>query len=69
MPKTYSVAILNKQNVWITNWGQYNFLEEIDWTKVEEHCKERGCLAYGYYHGENSRNLVSARNRKVVKVL
>ena len=64
--KTYSVAIQNETGIWLTNWGQYFDLDDIDWAKVEEFCIEGGDLAYGYYHGHNSRNLTSKRCRTVL---
>jgi len=69
MPKTYSVAIKNQKGHWITNWDQYPNVDDINWKNVETFCKERGDLAYGYYYGHNSRNLVSAQCRTVVKEL
>lgn len=69
MSKTYSVAFQNKDGVWFTNWGQYFTLDDIDWPKVEDQCHISGYLAYGYYYGHNSRNLVSAKCRTVVKEL
>lgn len=67
MSKTYSVAIQRKDGIWFTNWGEYFSLDEIDFSKVDDHCKEHGDLAYGYYYGNHSRNLTSARCRTVLK--
>lgn len=69
MSKTYSVAIQNKAGVWFTNWGQYFNLDEIDFDRVEEFCKKNGNTAYGYYYGNKSRNLTSAKCRTVLKVM
>lgn len=69
MSKTYSLATQNKSGHWITNYQQYFNIDDIDWGKVETFCKERGDLAYGYYYGHNSRNLVSSKCRTVVKKL
>ena len=64
--KTYSLTIQHKSGTWQTNWHKYGSPDEINWDKVEEFVKERGSLAYGYQHGHNSRNLVSARTRTVL---
>lgn len=64
--KTYSVTILSKDGNWITNWGKYFSLDEIDWPEVDKFVKERGDLAYGYQYGTDSRNLTSARTRTVL---
>ena len=69
MSKTYFVAIQNKDGEWLTNWGQYFNLEDIDFSKVEETCKEQGYLSYGYYYGVKSRSLTSDRCRTLVKDL
>jgi len=69
MTKTYSVAIQNKSGVWITNWNKYFNLDDIEWDKVEKYCLENLDLAYGYYYGHNSCNLISSRCRTVLKVL
>lgn len=65
--KTYSVCIKNKDGVWVTNWGQYPKLDDINFDKVEEFCVKRGDLAYGYMYGNKSRNLTSSKCRTVVK--
>ena len=67
MSKTYSLATQNKNGDWFTNWGQHSSLDDIDWDKVDEMCRERGHLAYGYYYGEKSSKLTSAKNRTVLK--
>ena len=70
MSKTYSVAILGKDNkTWFTNWGQYFKLDDIDWQEVESHCLKNGNKGYGYYYGHKSRNLTSSRCRTIVKLL
>lgn len=67
--KTYSVAILSAKGYWLTNWNEYNQLEDIDFNKVETHCIEHGCKGYGYYYGHHSSGLTSARCRTVLKML
>lgn len=64
--KTYSVTFQVKNGTWVTNWGQYYHLEEIDWEEVDKYSKERGHLAYGYQYGHISRNLSSKKNRTVL---
>jgi len=65
--KTYSVTFRSaRHGEWVTNWGQYFSLDEIDWEKVHDSAVERGDLAYGYYYGYNSRNLTSDRCRTVL---
>ncbi len=68
MSKTYSVALQRKDGIWFTNYHKYFHLEELDWEKVEEFCKEQGnIISYGYYYGTKSNELTSARCRTVVK--
>lgn len=67
--KTYSIALQNKEGVWLTNWHQYAEPSEINWSEVYRYSLEVGNLAYGYYYGHNSRDLTSARCRTVVKRL
>ena len=65
--KTYSIAFKNKNGDWITNWGQYFQLDEINWDKVKQYVKESNGLGYGYYYGHNSRNLTSKRCRTALE--
>ena len=65
--KTYSVALQRQDNIWVTNWGQFFKLDDINWEDVEQFAKDHGHKAYGYYYGTNSRNLTSARCRTVLK--
>jgi hypothetical protein len=67
--KSYSVAILNKAGVWLTNWNEYNQLDDIDFSKVEALCLEHGYKGYGYYYGHHSGGLTSNRCRTVLKIL
>lgn len=80
MSETYSVAILCKNkhglmerdgsipdSYWVTNWGQFYSLDDINFESVEKHCLKAGSLGYGYYYGHNSRNLTSNRCRTVLK--
>lgn len=69
MSKTYSAAFQNKDGVWLTNWYEYDSLDDIDWRKVEDQCHISGYLAYGYYYGHRSSQLKSAKCRTVVKEL
>ncbi len=69
MSKTYSVAIQNKNGDWFTNWGQYFNLDEINFEDVEKYCFESKAKAYGYYYGNKSRNLTSAKCRIILKVM
>jgi len=65
--KTYSVTIKTLEGNWITNWYEYINFGDIDWNKVEDFCKRNGCLAYGFYFGNNSKDLASSNNRTVIK--
>ncbi len=67
MPKTYSVAIQNKAGVWLTNYGKYFNLDDINFDKVEQMCVEKGYLAYGYYYGTKSNSLTSDKCRTTIK--
>jgi hypothetical protein len=72
--KTYSLAIkVHKETVnegkpyWITNWHQYNNLEDIDWNEVKQFVLNNPqYIAYGYYYGNNSRKLTSDKCRTVL---
>ena len=64
--KTYSVAIKSKEGHWITNWHEYSSLQEIDWEGIKQFVNKDGRLGYGYYYGNNSRNLCSSRTRTVL---
>ena len=61
--KTYSIAIQNKSGHWITNWGKYFHLSDINWVEVLAFCVARKDLAYGYYYGHKSNELTSNRCR------
>jgi len=66
----YSVAILGRHGQWLTNFGEYASLEEVDWDKVEHSCKKEKSIAYGYYEaGLHSNTLTSDKNRTVIKFL
>lgn len=67
MSKTYSVALKNKNGVWLTNWNKYYSLDDINWELVESVCKEKGYTAYGYYYGWKSNTLTSEKCRTVLK--
>jgi hypothetical protein len=67
MSKTYSVAILNKNGNWFTNFGQFFNLGDIDWELVENFRGNN--IAYGYYYGEHSCDLTSDKCRTIKKVL
>ena len=68
MTKTYSIAFQRASDgVWFTNWQQYFNLDEINWPEVENFVIGKGYKAYGYYYGNYSRNLTSARCRTVLK--
>jgi hypothetical protein len=69
MSKTYSIAFQTNSGVWVTNWNQYNSLEDINWEDVDSFSKKGGYLAYGYYYGTNSRELTSPKCRTIVKDL
>jgi hypothetical protein len=69
MSKTYSVAILNKKGIWITNWHMCFQLDEINFEKVEDFCRKNGDIGYGYYYGEKSNNLTSDRYRTLLKIV
>lgn len=69
--KTFSVAILKETEyhgkVWYTNFGQYHSLDDINWDEVYDYVmNDDRALAYGYYYGHNSRNLVSNKFRTEV---
>ena len=64
--KTYSVTIQHKSGTWQTNWYKYATPDEINWEKVAGSAAEHDSLAYGYQHGHDSCNLVSARTRTVL---
>lgn len=64
--KTFSVCILNRKGFWITNYGQFFSIEDINWEEVEKFVKEQNGIAYGYMYGHNSRNLVSNKKRTVL---
>ena len=61
--KTYSVAIKVKKGHWVTNWGKYFSLSDINWNGVLDCCKECKSVAFGYYYGHNSNELTSTRCR------
>ena len=67
--KTYSIAILSSRDksrppFWVTNWGQFAELDEIDWHEVNDFVANADHrLGYGYYYGHNSRDLTSPRCR------
>ena len=65
--KTYSVAICNKDGIWLTNYGTYFHLEDINFDKVEETCLSNGYTAYGYYFGTKSNTLTTSRCRTILK--
>jgi len=65
--KTYSLALCDKKGIWFTNYQQYNSPDEINWDEVEKFCEDGDYTAYGYYYGNHSRNLTSARCRTVLK--
>ena len=68
--KTYSIAILNKNGIWITNIQKYFSLDEIGgFDKVEEFCLDHGDIAYGYYYGTKSNALTSNKCRTLVKIV
>ena len=67
--KTYSVCTettINGESIWMTNWHQYQSVDDIDWDKVKNFCQEKGCTGYGYVYGRNSRDIISDRNRTVL---
>jgi hypothetical protein len=64
--KTYSIA-LQRKSTCFTNWNQYNSPDDINWDEVENFCKEGGYTAYGYYYGNNSRDLTATRCRTILK--
>ena len=65
--KTYSVCTKAKAGHWVTNWGQYANLDEIDWGAVKQFASEWGQGSYGYMHGHNSRNLTASRCRTILE--
>lgn len=67
--KTYSVAIQGKNGIWVTNIGQFNTIDEIDWDAVKKLCIKNGDLAYGYYYGHKSNTLTSPQCRTVMEVI
>jgi len=67
--KTYSVAIQNKLGQWITNWGRYSNLDDINWQEVKTFCLQRKDKAFGYYYGNKSNELTSGRCRTVLETL
>jgi hypothetical protein len=70
MSKTYSIAILNKNGIWITNIQKYFSLDEIGgFDKVEKFCLDHGDIAYGYYYGTKSNTLTSNKCRTLVKIV
>ncbi|MHA2277626.1 MAG: hypothetical protein ACXAC2_17740 [Candidatus Kariarchaeaceae archaeon] len=65
--KTYSIAFKSKAGHWYTNYYEYPNLNEIDWEQVETFAKiEDKYLAYGYYYGHNSNQLISKKCRTVL---
>ena len=50
--KTFSVCILNRKGFWITNYGQFFSIEDINWEEVEKLVKEQNGIAYGYMYGD-----------------
>lgn len=64
--KTYSVCTKAKSGHWVTNWGQYFDLDEINWEEVKQFASEDGRLGYGYMYGHNSRNLTASRCRTIL---
>ena len=61
--KTYSVAIKAPEGHWITNWNKYFELSDINWDEVLAFCTKGKYLAFGYYYGNKSNELTSARCR------
>ena len=68
MSRTYSVAIQAKDGHWLTNYGEFYRLDDIDFEEVEKRCQKQGYTAYGYYYGHNSNQLTSSRCRTVVDI-
>lgn len=64
--KTYSVTFRNKKGNWITNIGEFDTQDDIDWGEVVRFAVLHDCTAYGYQHGVNSRNLTEERTRTVL---
>jgi hypothetical protein len=69
--RTYSACFLCKDKYdriyWVTNWGEYKILSDINFDSVLEMVQEKDTMiGYGYMYGYNSRNLVSDRCRTVL---
>lgn len=60
------MTFMNRNGIWITNWGQFANLNDINWEEVYEYTKNSDNLGFGYYYGHNSRNLTSKKNRVVI---